>query len=74
MGKLMFYEVSKQYIDYLKLFEPKIPNINYGTNNKFVCGIVLSVASREKEIKNRIGYLKVCIYNSIHEIDVDSEY
>lgn len=43
MGKLMFYEVSEQYIDYLKLFEPKIPNINYGTNNKFVCGIVLSV-------------------------------
>ena len=39
----MFYEVSEQYIDYLKLFEPKIPNINYGTNNKFVCGIVLSV-------------------------------
>ena len=43
MGRLMFYDVSKQYIDYLKLFEPKIPNIKYSTNNKFVCGIVLSV-------------------------------
>lgn len=28
-------------------------------------------ASREKEIRNKIGYLKSCIYNSIHEIDVD---
>ena len=28
-------------------------------------------ASREKEIRNKIGYLKTCIYNSIHEIDVD---
>lgn len=32
-------------------------------------------ASREKEIRNKIGYLKACIYNSIHEIgvDIDSE-
>ena len=43
MGKLMFYEVSNQYINYLKLFESKIPNINYDKNNKFVCGVVLSV-------------------------------
>ncbi|SHH58598.1 Replication initiator protein A (RepA) N-terminus [Sporanaerobacter acetigenes DSM 13106] len=28
-------------------------------------------ASREKEIRNKIGYLKACIYNSIHEMDVD---
>ncbi len=28
-------------------------------------------ASKEKEIRNKIGYLKTCIYNSIHEIDVD---
>jgi len=28
-------------------------------------------ACREKEIKNKIQYLKVCIYNAIHEIDVD---
>lgn len=32
-------------------------------------------ASREKEIRNTISYLKSCIYNSIHEmnIDIDSE-
>lgn len=28
-------------------------------------------ASREKEIKNTVVYLKVCIYNSIHEMSVD---
>lgn len=32
-------------------------------------------ASREREIRNTVAYLKVCIYNSIHEmkLDVDSE-
>ncbi|WMM23400.1 hypothetical protein RBU61_10575 [Tissierella sp. MB52-C2] len=30
-------------------------------------------ANREKEIRHRIGYLKACIYNSTHEIDVDIE-
>ncbi|WIV11076.1 type III toxin-antitoxin system ToxN/AbiQ family toxin [Proteiniborus sp. MB09-C3] len=43
MDKLMFYEVSQQYINYLKLFEPKIPNIDYNTHNKFVCGVIFSI-------------------------------
>ena len=32
-------------------------------------------ASGETEIRNKVAYLKTCIYNSIHEfgIDVDSE-
>mgnify|MGYP000930745990 CR=1 FL=1 len=29
------------------------------------------VASREKEIRNSVSYLKSCIYNSIHELDID---
>ncbi|MTI68076.1 MAG: hypothetical protein FH753_15955 [Firmicutes bacterium] len=28
-------------------------------------------ASREKEIKNVVGYLKICIYNSISEMDIE---
>lgn len=40
---LKFYEVDINYIKYLKQFEPKIPNFNYNQNNKFVCGIVLSI-------------------------------
>lgn len=42
-NKLKFYEVDNNYIQYLKQFEPKIPNFNYNENNKFVCGIVLSI-------------------------------
>lgn len=40
---LKFYEVDNNYIQYLKKFEPKIPNFNYKNNNKFVCGIVLKI-------------------------------
>ncbi|WIV11087.1 hypothetical protein [Proteiniborus sp. MB09-C3] len=28
-------------------------------------------ASREKKIRNTVAYLKVCIYNSIHDIKLD---
>ncbi len=38
-----FYDVSEDYIKYLKQFEPKVPNVNYALNSKFVCGIVLNV-------------------------------
>lgn len=38
-----FYDVDKDYIDYLKRFDPKVPNIAYKTHDKFVCGIVLSI-------------------------------
>lgn len=38
-----FYEVDKNYIKYLQQYEPKIPNMEYHTNQKFVCGIVLRI-------------------------------
>lgn len=41
---LNFYDIDPAYADYLRQFEPRIPNINYETNNKFICGIVLSIA------------------------------
>lgn len=41
---LKFFDVDTKYTDYLRQFEPKIPYINYGNNNKFVCGIVLSIS------------------------------
>lgn len=41
MGKLAFYDVDIDYINYLKRYEPKIPNILYSGNDKFVCGVVL---------------------------------
>ena len=39
---LRFYDVNPIYADFLRQFDNHIPNINYETNNKFVCGIVLS--------------------------------
>ncbi len=41
---LKFYDIDPAYANYLRRFDQRIPNISYGTNNKFVCGIVLSVA------------------------------
>ena len=41
---LKFYDIDPAYANYLRQFDQRIPNISYGTNNKFVCGIVLSVA------------------------------
>ena len=41
MRKLAFYDVNIEYINYLKKFEPKIPNISYENNDKFVCGVVM---------------------------------
>ena len=43
MNTLKFYDVDINYTNYLKRYEPKIPNINYHTNNKFLCGIVLNI-------------------------------
>lgn len=42
-NSLFFYDVDNEYINYLKQFDEKIPNLNYDKNNKFVCGIVLSI-------------------------------
>jgi protein AbiQ len=43
MNMINFYEVDKNYIKYLQQYEPKIPNMEYHTNQKFVCGIVLRI-------------------------------
>lgn len=43
MCKLKFYEVDKNYINYLKQFDSKIPNIDYDKHDKFICGILFNV-------------------------------
>lgn len=40
---LRFYDVDKDYIDYLKTIDRQIPNVSYDSNNKFVCGVVFDV-------------------------------
>ena len=40
---LGFYDVDKDYIDYLKKIDRQIPNVSYESNNKFVCGVVFNV-------------------------------
>jgi len=40
---LAFYDVDNTYANYLRSIEPKIPNIRYANNDKFLCGIVLEV-------------------------------
>lgn len=40
---LKFYDINPEYVNYLRQFDNRIPNIVYEANNKFVCGIVLSV-------------------------------
>lgn len=41
---LRFYDIDPAYANYLRQFDNRIPNIAYTTNNKFVCGIVLSIS------------------------------
>lgn len=41
---LKFYDIDPAYANYLRQFDQRIPHINSGTNDKFVCGIVISVA------------------------------
>ena len=40
---LKFYDIDKNYINFLKTLDRQVPNIEYTSNNKFVCGIVLEV-------------------------------
>lgn len=40
---LNFYDVDKEYVQFLKTIDRQVPNIEYHTNNKFVCGVVLSI-------------------------------
>ena len=40
---LKFYDVDSNYVKYLQSYDKQIPNISYSSNNKFVCGVVLSI-------------------------------
>lgn len=40
---LNFYDIDKKYVQFLKTIDKKVPNIEYDTNNKFVCGVVLDM-------------------------------
>ena len=46
-SRLDFYEVDQKYIDALKLIEPKIPDVNYPTHEKFMCGILFTIGEHE---------------------------
>ena len=43
MDKLKFYEINTNYIQYLKKYDHRVPNIDYKEHNKFLCGVVLDV-------------------------------
>lgn len=38
-----FYDIDKEYVKFLKTYDKQVPNIEYSTNNKFVCGVVLDI-------------------------------
>lgn len=40
---IAFYYVDKKYADYLRTHDRKVPNTDYETHRKFVCGVVLHV-------------------------------
>lgn len=40
---LKFYDVDKNYIAFLKKYDKQVPNVEYDTNNKFICGVVYQI-------------------------------
>lgn len=40
MAKFEFYEVNRDYVDFLRQADSKIPNLSYSIHEKFVCGIL----------------------------------
>lgn len=40
---LKFFDVTKEYTDFLRMYDEKIPYIQYNRKDKFICGIVLSI-------------------------------
>lgn len=40
---IAFYDIDKEYIKFLKTIDDKVPNIEYDTNSKFVCGVVFQI-------------------------------
>ena len=47
MKKLCFYEIDQDYINFLKKFDGKIPNIAYQTHDKFICGVLFEVEGKK---------------------------
>ncbi len=41
--KIKFYDVNLDYIDFLKKFESKVPDIKYETREKFVSGVLFEI-------------------------------
>ena len=40
---LKFYDVDISYVNFLRNFDYRVPQIKYNTYNKFVCGVVLKI-------------------------------
>lgn len=40
---LRFYEVNVEYINYLKRFDAKVPDVVYQTHEKFLCGVLFKI-------------------------------
>jgi len=38
---IKFYDIDREYIEFLKLHDKQVPDVEYSKNNKFVCGVVL---------------------------------
>lgn len=43
MEKLRFYKVDEDYLKFLKKYESKVPDFQYGKNAKFYCGVVVQI-------------------------------
>lgn len=40
---ISFFDVDVKYADFLRKYDAKVPQFNYHSNQKFLCGVVLSV-------------------------------
>lgn len=40
---IKFYDVDKNYVNYLRSLDSQVPELDYLTHDKFVCGIALNV-------------------------------
>lgn len=44
---LSFYYINKDYANYLRNFDTKVPALDYDSHDKFFCGIVLSIQDND---------------------------
>ena len=54
---LKFYDIDKNYIKFLQKYDSQVPNIEYSTNNKFVCGIVLNIEESNMDYYAPISHM-----------------